>query len=105
MKPEEFGDSYWCYKQYPAILVLACVDVSGLFTFVDAGAPGSVGDTVVYNNSQFKERIASGQWLSHQVWNCNGMQVRPYIVGDSAFALSQHLMKIFLGDDLSPTQQ
>ena len=50
VKPEEYGDSYWCYKQFSAILVFVCVDALGRFTCVDIGAPGSVGDTAVYNS-------------------------------------------------------
>ena len=43
-KPEEFGDTYFCYKKFCAILVLGCVDARGIFTYVNAGRPGSVGD-------------------------------------------------------------
>ena len=44
-KPSEFGDTYFCYKKFTAIIVLACVDARGIFTYVNAGRPGSVGDS------------------------------------------------------------
>ena len=31
VKPVVWGDSYWCYKSYPALLILAVVDADGIF--------------------------------------------------------------------------
>ena len=42
-KPTEWGDTYWCYKNYCAITVLAVVDADNIFTYVDAGRAGSLG--------------------------------------------------------------
>ena len=28
VKPTDFGNSYWCYKHFCAIIVLGCVDAS-----------------------------------------------------------------------------
>ncbi len=47
-KPEEFGDTYFCYKKFCAMLVLGCVDARGIFTYVNAGRPGSVGDSYAF---------------------------------------------------------
>ena len=41
-KPSEWGDAYWCYKDYCAILILGVVDCDGYFTYVDAGRAGSL---------------------------------------------------------------
>ena len=46
-KPTEFGDTYYCYKHFNAIIILGCVDARGIFTYVNAGRPGSVGDAYV----------------------------------------------------------
>ena len=95
VKPDEYGDLYWCYKGYPALVLFACVNSSGLFTFVDIGLPGSVGDAAAYNNSQLKRNIDNSVWLNAASWDCMGATVRPFLVGDSAFSLSPTLMKIF----------
>ena len=29
-KPEEFGDTYFCYKKFCSIIVLGCVDARGI---------------------------------------------------------------------------
>eukprot|EP00117_Sycon_ciliatum_P011281 scpid87918/ scgid4458/ len=105
VKPVQYGDIYWCYKQMSAILLLACVDSHGLFTFVDVGAPGSVGDAAVFNNSRLKANCENGQWLNYQPWQCGDSCVRPYLVGDSAFALSSCLMKIYGGAILTAEQK
>ena len=49
-EPSDFGDTYFCYK-FIAIIVLACVDARGIFTYVNAGRPGSVGDSYTYRHS------------------------------------------------------
>ena len=105
VKPEDYGDSYWCYKQHSAILLLACVDSRGLFTFVDIGPPGSVGDAAVFNGSALKAKLIAGEWGNFATWQCNGKTVRPFVVGDSAFALSPVLMKIIAGDNLTPAAE
>ena len=51
------SDSYWCYKGYPAILLLAMVDADGLFTYISAGAPGNVGDSGPFSHSALKRNI------------------------------------------------
>ena len=59
-KPVEFGDAYYCYKQYPALLIFACVTRHGLVTYMKTGIPGAVGDAASYNTSKLKENIDSG---------------------------------------------
>lgn len=45
-KPSKFGDSFWFYKDGHAMIVLGVVDARRIFTFVDVGWAGSVGDLV-----------------------------------------------------------
>lgn len=104
VKPELYGDGYWCYKQHSAIILFASVDSRGLFTFVDVGAPGSVGDAAVYNQSRLKQNVESGMWLNSPIWQCDNASVRPFLIGDSAFSLSPYLMKIYAGNNLSAEQ-
>eukprot|EP00117_Sycon_ciliatum_P013201 scpid68951/ scgid13950/ Putative nuclease HARBI1; Harbinger transposase-derived nuclease len=101
VKPELYGDGYWCYKQHSAVLLFACVDSRGFFTFVDVGAPGSVGDAAVYNQSRLKINVENGEWLNFPVWQCGDASVRPFLIGDSAFSLSPFLMKIYAGNNLT----
>ena len=94
-KPVQWGDQYWCYKSFPAIIVLAVVNARGHYTFVDAGRAGSLGDAFMFNHSRLKANIDNGKWLVGETQVVNRKILKPYIVGDSAFALSPSLMKAF----------
>ena len=94
-KPSEFGDTYFCYKKFIAIIVLACVDARGIFTYVNAGRPGSVGDSYAYRNSIMHQKIASGEWLAHPTRSIAGVNIKPFLVADSAFPLSASCMKCY----------
>lgn len=108
-KPEVHGDAYWCYQRYPSIIILACVDHHGHFSFVDAGRPGSLGDAATYHASRLAANIANKTWLTIKERGQNnntvtGTYIRPYLVGDSAFPLSQTMMKCH-DDRHGPLQQ
>ena len=105
-KPLNFGDSYFCYKRFHSIIILACVDARGIFTSVNPGRPGSVGDSFTYNHSSLKRNTESGDWLhiAHSQI-LNGQEIRPFLVADSAFSLSPTVMKCFDGDHLTPSQK
>jgi hypothetical protein len=97
-----FSDVYFCYKKYCAIILLAVVDSLGLFTYVAAGAPGSAGDASTWNHCDLKEDIDARKLLVmdsaevHQLKHWSGFELkRPYIVADTAFALSLTVMKCY----------
>eukprot|EP00798_Chlamydomonas_sp_ICE-L_P023320 gene23320-biopygen31890 len=95
--PAEFGDAFYCYKKYHAILLFACVDSCGLFTYLRVGEAGSAGDAACFNRSDlgFKigEYLAMPQGSQPRMIDC--IEVLPYLVGDGAFKLTEHLMKCF----------
>ena len=55
-KPSDFGDTYYCYKHFTSIIVLGCVDAQDIFTYVNAGRPGSVGDSYTFRHSLLYHR-------------------------------------------------
>jgi hypothetical protein len=91
--------SYHCYKGYNAILVLAVVDSNGRFMYVDANNGGAVGDATVFSGSLLKQRMDDGTYLSlppdAHVHTKHGAEIQPYLLGDSAFALSKNMMKCY----------
>jgi hypothetical protein len=98
IKPSErFFDAYYCYKGYPAIIVLACVDADGIFNYVQSGAAGSNGDSWTYDMCSLKSGIDSGEYLSipaavnlrSPCTLIDGANVDPYIVSVCAFRLSK----------------
>ena len=52
-----------------------------------------MGEAFTFNHSSLKEKIDAGEWLEGQAQEVQGRLVRPYLVADSAFALTQSLIK------------
>ena len=77
-KPTEYGDTYFCYKKFIALIVLACVDARGIFTSVNAGRPGSVGDSYTYKHSEIYKRIKQGEWLGLTQRTIEGVTIKPF---------------------------
>ena len=63
LKPSVWGDTYWCYKNYIAILVLAVCDHRGQFTFIDVGRAGCVGDAFTWRESSLRRKIHANSGL------------------------------------------
>jgi len=80
-KAYRFEDTYFCYKKFVVITLLACVDARGIFTYVNA---------YTYRHSLLFQKIASGKWLAHSPRIIAGVNVKPFIVADSAFSFHQH---------------
>ena len=91
----KFGDAYYCYKQYPALLIFACVTSRGLITYVKTGIPGAVGDASSYNTSKLKENIDSGYWLAGMRTKVENTKIPLFLVGDAGFSFSTRLMKCY----------
>ncbi|XP_065189551.1 uncharacterized protein LOC135820166 [Sycon ciliatum] len=103
-KPVAHGDVYWCYKKYPAIMILGTVDARGIFINVNCGRPGSVGDAATFAASALRQKIVDKVWLVSDPLPIGGMAIQPYLVADSAFALNTFTMKCF-STPVAPQQQ
>lgn len=103
-KPTEWGDRYFCYKKYCAIILLACVDANGLFTYIHAGTPGQAGDAAIWNKCSLHDdlpdilKIPEGHASDWMLPGTNQV-MQPFIVADSAFALSKYVMKCYEVDN------
>lgn len=97
-QPSEWGDAYWCYKNFYGILVLAICDSNYIFTWASSGQPGSVGDAAVWNNSDYKAALVGGLFDlpdGEAPVAVNGVHIPTYVVADAAFALHSRVMKGF----------
>lgn len=92
------ADALWSYKGSPASLLLAICDANGRLLYVNAGAPGTVGDAGLWGCSDLCRLIQegllddAGQVLST---GDESKEVLPFLVGDAAFPLGPHMMKIW----------
>ena len=78
-----------------AIIVLACVDGRGIFTYINAGRPGSVSNSYTYRHSVMCQEVASGEWLAHLPRTIEGVSVTPFVMADSVFPLEPACIKCY----------
>ena len=94
-KPNIHGDSYWCYKQFTDMLILACVDARGVFTYLNAGNLGQVGDATTFSTSRLPDKISRQKWLGSHSAIVDEVEFSPYLVWNDAFALSPNMLKCY----------
>lgn len=95
--PANGGSTYYNYKGFHSIILMALVDAEYKFTWVDVGREGSAGDAQVFNNSELKECIENNT-IGFPAPDPLPGDDRPmpyYIVADDAFALRTWMMKPF----------
>ena len=66
-----------------------------IFQDVEAGYPGSMHDARVLRNSNIFTRVENSEILTGPPVSIGGNDIRPYLVGDSAYPLSNWLIKPF----------
>jgi hypothetical protein len=91
-------DSYYGYKGGIASLLVAVCDADMRRTYVNAVAPACVRDAGLFGRSQLKANIDAGilRIQSVPLYFDSGerQDIWPYLVGDAAFPLGQHMMKV-----------
>ena len=76
-------------------MIQGVADVSFRFLDISAGYPGSIHDARVLRLSNLYREIEQGNWLNRPTRQISGSEIRPLLVGDSAYPLSVWLMKPF----------
>lgn len=92
--PKDSAVDYFSrYQQYDFI-IQAVVNGRKLFLDFACGFPGSMHDARVLRRSAIFRKAERGEILSAPTVHINGRhELRPYLVGDSAYPLSPWLMK------------
>lgn len=94
LAPANSGSSYYCYKQFFSIILMAVCDAQCRFTLIDLGSNGRLGDRGVWSNSPIREGIENGTLNLPGVKTLsNGKQVPHVFVGDEAFPLKNYLLR------------
>ncbi|CAH2001305.1 unnamed protein product [Acanthoscelides obtectus] len=105
-KPMNSGSSYFNYKEYFSIHLMACADANGSFTTVDVGDYGRNNDSGVFRNSGL------GQALCNKTLNIPesvplpgeeqfGQPFQYYFAADEGFPLSINIMRPYNGRALN----
>lgn len=86
---------YKCYKGFESIVVLALSTSKRKIVYADIGLPGVHSDSTLFERSYIKTALNSGTWCGAHIPSLHivNAEVRPYIMGDSAFRLSSNVMK------------
>lgn len=95
-KPINSGSSFFNYKQYHSIVLMAVVDANYKFVFIDVGSKGRFPDGNIFDNSILKRKIISKELHLPEPKGLSGRAdiVVPYVfVGDAAFPLMENLMR------------
>lgn len=93
--PAKGGSTFYNYKGYHSIILMALVDADYKFTWVDVGRDGSSGDAQVFNSSEIKSCIEDGSigFPPPAALPDDDRPMPYFIAGDDAFALRTWLMK------------
>jgi hypothetical protein len=95
--PAKAGSTYYNYKGYNSLIMMALVDGQYKFRWVEVGAPGACSDAQIWNDSSLKAAIHAGTLGIPPPEPLPGDNVdMPYfVIGDAAFGLQTSLMKPF----------
>ena len=97
VKPANSGSTFFNYKKFFSIILLAICDANYEFFWVDIGTPGAAGDAQIFNRSEFVQLMEAHQLPVPDADPLPGDDARiPYfLVGDDAFAQRVWLQKPF----------
>lgn len=93
--PRAAGSTYFNYKKFHSLVLLAVVDARYRFTLVDIGCNGRVSDGGVYANSAISTALRENLLNIPQEKTLPGSNIKvPHvIVADDAFHLETYLLK------------
>lgn len=92
--PQNSGTSYFCYKNFFSIVLLAVVDPYYKFMVVDIGSYGRHSDSGIFENSAFyREYVNDKIILPPKPLPGTDVPVPHVFVGDEGFALQTYMMK------------
>jgi len=94
-KPPNSGSSFFNYKGFYSIVLMALVDADYKFRWVQVGDTGSSSDAQIWNHCDLREAIDSGViGIPDPAPLAADNEPMPYfLIGDDAFAMKTWLMK------------
>ncbi len=95
---------YYNRKAYHSIDAQFLVDHTYLIRSVVVGWPGSVHDSRVFGSSNLYEKITQTDLLSSHTKIIEGESMPAFFVSDSAYPLSENVLKPYRNVNLTPDQ-
>ena len=96
-KPNNAESSYFNYKKYHSIVLMAMVDADYKFMWVNVGTAGCCSDAQIWNDCDLRNHIVTDRigWPEPDPLPNDDTDTPYYIIGDEAFGLRTWLMKPF----------
>lgn len=105
IQPDNSGSSFFNYKKYHSMVLMAWTDADYKFIYIDVGAYGGSCDSSVFKNSNMGIRleenslnIPNERILPH---DNNGKNMPFYLLADDAFGLSNNILRPYSKRNLS----
>ncbi|XP_053615430.1 uncharacterized protein LOC128679719 [Plodia interpunctella] len=97
--PPNSGSDYYNYKENYSLVLLAIVDAEYNFVYVNCGAKGKSSDSGVFQETPFYKALNEQQLNlpDPEPLTQGGPNITYVLVGDSAFALSENMMRPYPG--------
>lgn len=105
--PANEGSTYFNYKGFYSIVLMALVDGDYKFLWVNVGTQGSASDAQIFNDCELKEALEDGSigLPAPEPLPRDDRNMPYFIVGDDAFALRTWLMKPFSKRNLTDEER
>lgn len=103
LPPADGKADYLCRKGYPSIVLQAVVDGFYRFRDVYANTAGAAHDSTVFARSPLSNKLANIMPRNDRII-CDGL-VPLHLLGDPAYPLSIHVMKGYIGRNVTPQQE
>jgi hypothetical protein len=104
IKPKLSGSLFHNSKKYYSILLLAIADTDYKFVYIDVGSFGKDADSTIFERTEFFKKLENNELnipTSQPFPGTENLNL-PYIfVGDEAFSIFQHIMRLYSGKILS----
>lgn len=93
------GSTFFNYKSFFSVVLMAVCDAHKKFVFVDIGAPGSLSDGHVWKQTSLHKKIENGEikFPEPSTLPKTGVKAPYFFLGDEAFGLSEHMLVPFRG--------
>lgn len=101
--PADGYQDFICRKQYPSVVLQAVTDGEFIFRDIYCNTPGSAHDAAVFHRSPLSNSIERNMPINNR--QINDISIPLHILGDPAYPLSKHIMKGYVGRNLTPIQE
>ncbi|CAB3249212.1 unnamed protein product [Arctia plantaginis] len=105
--PPNSGSIYFNYKKTFSIVLLAVCDSQRKFIVVDIGSMGRFSDSGIFSESEFGEKLKSGniRFPEEEPLTEGGINMPYVLVGDEAFPLLKNRMRPYLKECLTASRR